>query len=236
MGGYREILTENEAVKGYEFLIEAKVYKDGEQEVPTAATITVKDQGGTEIVEDQAMEIDEDGTLTYTLEAAKVSDLFEDGVIEIEYTTEDDAKHKMVRLFDMVLNSLTCSVTDDDLKKYMPKIASFLWSGETCYDKQIEEAFRLVKRDIRDRGRRPHMLIDGEQVRELVIVKTFCLVFMAFFKQRSDEDRWWVLYEEYKEKYAAQFSKLIIKYDEDEDGLIDSEEREKPISQIKMVR
>jgi hypothetical protein len=236
MGGYREILTENEAVKGYDFLIEAKVYKDGSQEVPTEATVTVKDQGGTKIAEDKEMTIDDEGTLTYTLEAAKVSDLFEDGVIEIEYTTDDDAKHKMVRLFDMVLNSLTCSVTDDDLKSYMPKIASFLWSGETCYDKQIEEAFRLIKRDIKDKGRRPHMLLDGEQIRELIIIKSFVLIFGAFFKERSDEDRWWVLYEEFKERYESRFSKLVIKYDEDEDGLIDSEETGKPIAQVTMVR
>lgn len=237
MAGYREKLTENEAVKRYDYDIEAKVYEEGEQIEPVAATITVKDDGGTKLVEDEDMDIDDSGTMTYTLDSDHTGDLFEDGVIEIEYETSDGEVVKMVRLFDVVLNRLTCSVIDNDLKSYFPTIVDFLWTDEQDnYDVQIEEAFKLVKRDIKDRGRRPHMLLDGEQVRELVIVKTFCLIFEAFFKQRSDEDRWWVLYEEFKEKYDMKFAKLIIKYDEDEDGLIDADERDKPISQLKMVR
>jgi hypothetical protein len=81
-----------------------------------------------------------------------------------------------------------------------------------------------VERAIRDKGRRPHMLIDGNQVRELVILKTFEMICFDFAK--TPEDIWWARYQKYHEAYEAAFAKLVIKYDEDESGAIDADEKE----------
>lgn len=236
MGDYRERLSDDEVVKGYSYPIEIKVYKDGAQQVPSSATITVKDDDGKKLVENATMNVDgQSGTMTYTLASTLTTKLLEDGVIEVEYTISS-VKYKMVRFYQVVLNKLRCSVVDDDLQGYFPSIHEELWEGDSNYDTQIEEAFRLVKRDIRNKGRRPHMLIDGDQVRELVIMKTFELIFFDFSKARSDEDKWWVRYEEMKERYGSEFSKLNIKYDEDQDGLVDQVERGKALGQIRFQR
>lgn len=227
-----EILTENEAVKSLAYPIEVKVYEAGVQVTPTSATITVKNPGGTAQVEDQTVTITS-GTMTYSLTNTYTGTLWENAIIELSYVVNSIA-YKAIFLFDVVLNRLKCNIIDTDLKDYFPALAAEIWSIQTNYDKQIQEAFNIVKRDIKDKGKRPHMLIDGSQIRECLILKTFELIFFAFAK--TEEDIWWNRYMMVKEKYDDRFSKLVIKYDIDENGLIDSDERKVIVSQVKLVR
>jgi len=234
MSNITEILTENEAVKGIAFPIEVKIYEDGTQIIPTAATITVYDESGSELVEDQSMTIDgSTGTLTYTLPATNTSDLEENAVIVIEYTY-GGLDYKASFLWDCVINRLKCSVVDDDLKKYFPALADEIWGVQSNYDTQIAEAFQEVKSDIKDKGRRPAMLIDGTQLRKLIILKAFQIIFFDFAK--AEDDIWFVRYEQMRETYEMRFSKLIIKYDADEDGIIDSDEKNITQGQVTFKR
>jgi len=229
-----EILTENQAVKGEDYPIEVKVYESGAQLVPDSATITVKDPDGSEYVEDQDMDVEAGvGTLTYTLTSTHTADLEEDCIIEVTYTASD-VDYKAVFLFDIVLNILKPCIIDDDLKKYSPQIASEIWATQTSYDPQIQEAWKILYRDIKNKGRRPHMLIDGSQLRELHILKTFEITLFDF--ARSAESIHWEKYLAYKERYTDLFDALIIKYDEDEDGLIDADERADSMGQITLER
>jgi len=228
-----EILTEDQAVKGLDYPIEVKVYEGGTQKVPSSATITVKNPSGTKQVEDQSMSIDENGTMTYTFSSSKTTKLWENAVIEISYVISS-VTYKAVFFFDVVLNKLKCSVIDADLKNYFPKLANLIWSEQQNYDKQIQEAFRLVKRDIKDKGRRPAMLIDGMQIRELIILKTFELIFFDFAKK--EEDVWYLRYEEVKNGYRDRFDRLNILYDKDESGLIEEDEKKEVLGQIDLDR
>jgi len=190
MANITEILTENEAVRDIAFPIEVKIYEDGTQIIPTAATITVFDESGSELVEDQSMTIDgSTGTLTYTLPSANASDLEENAVIVIEYTYTLSYKNSF--LWDCVINKLKCPVIDDDLKKYFPALADEIWSVQSNYDTQIAEAFQII--------------------------------FFDFAK--AEDDIWFVRSVQMRETYEMRFSKLIIKYDADEDGIIDSDEK-----------
>jgi len=142
--------------------------------------------------------------------------------------------YKVVFHFDVVLCQIKPTVVDTDLKNYFPQLAQEIWADEANYDKQIQEAFRIIKRDIKDKGRRPAMLIDGMQVRELLIIKTFELIFFEFAK--SEEDIWWKRHEEMKDQYRERFDKLVIKYDRDEDMLIDEDEKMGSLGQITLER
>jgi hypothetical protein len=228
-----EILTEDQAVKALPYPIEVKSYEGGTQLVPSSAFITVKDPEGTAQVEDQAMAIDANGTMTYTLPAEKTSKLWENAIIEISYVLSP-ITYKAVFHFDVVLCQIKPTVVDADLKNYFPQLAEEIWASETNYDKQIQEAFKIIKRDIKDKGRRPAMLIDGMQVRELLITKSFELIFFEFAK--SEEDIWWKRYEEMKDRYRERFDKLTIKYDRDEDMLIDEDEKVGSLGQITLER
>jgi hypothetical protein len=226
-------LTEDQAVKDRDFPVEVKVYSAGTQVVPTAATVTVLDPDGTEIKAATAMSIALAGTLTYTVDELLLDELMEDAVLEIAFTVSS-VVYKATYLFDVVLNALYCNVTDDDLKAYFPKIADDLWASVSNYSGQIDEAFKLIKRLIKDKGKRPAMLIDGSQVRELIIIKTFEMIFFNFSK--SKDDVWWARYEKYAQLFGERFAGLVIKYDEDESGTIDGDEQDKNIAQPIMKR
>ncbi len=230
-----EILTENEAVKSLAYPIEVKVYEGGTQLVPSSGTITVKNPGGTAQVEDVAVSVAAGGTMTYSLVSTITTTLWENAIIELSYIVST-VTYKAIFLFDVVLNRLKCNIIDQDLKDYFPALAANIWSVQSPanYDVQIQEGFNIVKRDIKDKGRRPHMLIDGSQIRECLILKTFELIFFAFAK--DEEDIWWNRYLMTKEKYEERFSKLVIKYDEDEDGLIEGDEGDVSLSQITLKR
>jgi len=228
-----EILTEDQVVKAEDFPIEAKVYSAEAQLVPTAATITVKNPSGVAQVEDQTVTIAVEGTMTYTLPAANTGILWENAIIEISYTVSSIV-YKMVRFFDVVLNKISPCIVDADLKEYYPELTDEIWSGETYYDDQIQEAFKVLKRDLKNKGRRPHMLIDGSQLRIPLIHKTFEIIFRGFFKEAGD--KWHELYKEHEQKYKDEFADLIIKYDSDEDGAIDKDEKTILASQIDLER
>lgn len=229
-----EILTEDQALQGLAYPIEVKVYETGAQLKPSAATITIKDPDGTTIVSAAAVTVNgSTGTMTYSLAAGSTADLWENATMEITYTVSSVA-YKATFFFDVVLSVIKPNVIDADLQKYFPQIASDIWAGTTNYDGQIQEAFRVIKRLIKDKGRRPHMLIDGSQVRELVIIKAFELIFFNFAK--NPEDIWWKRYEQYKALFEQRFGSLVIKYDEDEDGLISGDEGQGSLGQITLLR
>ena len=228
-----EILTEDQVIKDEAFPIEAKVYDGGTQQVPSAATITVKNPAGKILVEDQAVAVASGGTMTYTLPAANTNTLRENAIIEITYTISS-VDHKMVRFFDVVLNKLSPCVVDADLKEYYPELTDEIWSGESNYDDQIQEAFRILKRELKNKGNRPHMLIDGSQLRIPLIHKTFEIIFRGFFKEAGD--KWHELYKEHEKKFEDEFEELVIKYDSDEDGNIDRDEKAKLASHIDLER
>lgn len=228
-----EILTEDQVVKDETFPIEAKVYDGGTQQVPSAATITVKNPSGANQVEDQAVAISEAGTMTYTLPVANTATLWENAIIEITYTISS-VDYKMVRFFDVVLNKISPCIVDDDLKEYYPELTDEIWSAESNYDDQIQEAFKILKRDLKNKGRRPHMLIDGSQLRIPLIHKTFEIIFRGFFKETGD--KWHELYKEHEQKFKDEFADLVIKYDSDEDGNIDRDEKTVLASHIDLER
>jgi len=225
-------LSEDQAPRDAAFPIEAKVYSAGTQVKPTSATVTVRDPDGTEILAATAMTIETAGTLTYLLAAAKTADLWESAVIEINYTIAT-VVYRATFFFDVVITPLACDVVDNDLKAYFPLLADEIWTGTTSYSGQIAEAFNAVKRLIKDKGKRPSMLIDGSQVRELVIIKTFEMIFFNFAK--DPEDVWWKRYEKYAALFTARFAALQIKYDEDESGTIETDEQQ-GLGQLTLIR
>jgi len=216
-------LSEDQASRGAAFLIEAKVYSAGVQVKPSSATVTIRNPDGAEILAATAMTVDgTTGALSYLLAAENTANLWENAVIEINYTIAT-AVYRATFFFDVVITPLACDVTDDDLSAYFPQLADEIWSGTVNYSGQITEAFNAVKRLIKDKGKRPSMLIDGSQVRELVIIKTFEMIFFNFSK--APEDVWWKRYVAYHDLFTARFAALQIKYDENASGTIEAEEK-----------
>ena len=214
------ILTEDQATQDLAYPIAVNIWEAGSQLTPTSGTVTIKDPDGTAIVTAAAMTLSVK-TLTYSLAAASTATLWENAIIEVDYIVST-VHYLATFLFDVVIYPLTCTVIDTDLKAYAPQIADDIWSTQTSYDTQIQEAFKLIKRAIKNKGKRPSLIIDGSQVRELIILKTFEMICFDFAKDPADI--WFARYEKYKTAYEEAFASLNIKYDEDESGNITTEE------------
>jgi len=209
-------LRENEAIKGTDFTIALTIYDGGVEKTPSSATISVYDYIGNAFVEDEDMAIS-GNTCTYTLSSDYTNTLQENARIKVVIDGEE-----VNFLFDIVLYKLINNVTDDDLKKYKPTLASDIWTGHTNYQAQIDEAFNLVKRDIKNMGKRPNLIIDSSQIRELIILRAFSIIFNDF--SSSPEDIWYARYLSTQEEYKRALDNTVFKYDEDEDGIVNSDD------------
>ena len=228
-------ITESQALKSLAYDIEIKIYRSGVQIVPTSVTLTVKDPGGTIQVEDVSLTPSVAGTITYELSTTYTGTLWENALLELSYVDEASNAQKETMFFDVVLSILKCAVIDSDLTDYEPDLASHLWGSQTTYDNQIQKAFEQVNRDIKNKGRRPEMLIDGSQVKEIVIYKSLSIICFSFSKD-VDEDIWWHKYLKWEDMYNTEFEKLVIKYDESESGTIEDDEKKDTMGQINFKR
>lgn len=231
-----EILTENRAVKGLIYPIEIKVYRDGVQIVPSSVTITVKNPDGTAQVEDVSMTITANiGTLTYTLDSAYTGTLWENAWMEVSYTDENSVTQKQIFYFDVVNNLLGVAVITANLQKLHPQLLDEIWSDQipANYSPQIQAARMRVDRDLIDRDYRPDLLVDNAQTVVLVETKTMELICKDFFKQI--DDRWHMLYMEYKEEYKSRLTTFKFTYDADGDTTVDEGEK-KAFGQINLLR
>lgn len=50
-------------------------------------------------------------------------------------------------------------IVDNDLKKYHPKLANQIWSSQTTYDTQIDEAFQRVLTDLTNQRINPRLIM-----------------------------------------------------------------------------
>ena len=158
--------------------------------------------------------------LTVSIASTVFTEIEEDCRVQWKFMVSGVA-YKFNNLFDVVKNKIINCVTDVDLKKYHPDLADDLWATQTNYEKQIQQAFIDVKTDIKNKGNRCSLLIDFEQIKPLIILKTFVMIFYGF--TRNTDDIWWARFEKEMLRYKAEFNNTRFKYDRDEDNTIDIE-------------
>ena len=98
---------------------------------------------------------------------------------------------------------------------------------------QIIRAFEKLENDLQQLGRRPQLIIDSEDVKELHIIMSVAEVCKSLMI--DEESMWWSLWKEYEIKASKLFKSLNLKYDENEDGIIDEKEERKQVNR-RLVR
>lgn len=231
------VLDENQALKDIAYDIEIEISRGGsdDQIVPTSVTLTIKSPDGIVQIDEVTPSVSAGGTITYELASTKTGTLWENALIELSYIDENSNAQKETLFFDVVRSILKNTVVDSDLTDYEPDLGSHRWSSQTSYYEQIRKAFGQVKKDIKNKGRRPEMLIDGAQIKEVIIYKALEIICFAFAKS-PEEDIWWEKHQKWADMYDTEFAKLLIKYDEDESGTIEEDEKSKSMQEISFRR
>lgn len=197
-----------------------KVFEDGGAVEPTAATFTIYDSMGNEISSGTAVLSAESGESVTNIATASVgaTDFTEDELdCHIEWTFTIYSKpYIFINLFDVVNYKIHNNVTDEDLLAYFPNLKEDLTSNQSNFDVQVQRAFIEVKTDLKEKGIIPRRMLDSEQVKHLIILKAFEIIFFSF--PRQPESIWEIKYQSIKTKYEEYLKKLTLKYDTDESG------------------
>lgn len=227
------VFSDNVALFGEPFIASLDISRDGAAAAPSLASLKLKDPFGTTVLSDQVMSID-GSTVSYEIAAEYLKYRAMNYTLIVKLTI-DNKVHIHAALFDVVRNKLSICITDEHLQKRYPGIVKDLWpDGETVsYHNQIESAFEIVKGDIKELGGAEYVdgLIDFNQLRGLLILKTYELIF--FGNASNDESVYWSRYEKVKEEYEDKLSKVSFFYDSDNDGVPDTEKKS---FEIKMER
>jgi hypothetical protein len=122
--------------------------------------------------------------------------------------------------FNSIVTSFTASTGRFTLEK--SATAAFAAGDKFCvsksYTTEIRRAFEKIKDYIRSQGNRPALVIDDTDIRELHIVWSLMLILLGMGDDKRDE------YEEYKSERDRLMASLVLKYDTNEDGVIQEDE------------
>jgi len=215
-------LLNNEALYLADYTPIIEIYVDGVLTAPTAATLSLFTPYNVEKVTDRICTISAakkiSAVFTGTGTTPEIDLLGVDYQLLLKYTI-GGVVHITNFLFDNVRTPITCSVTDADLQKFIPELQGDKWDNQSTFVPQIERSFEDIKRKLKERGRRASMMIDGSQIRDLVIDHALEIIFFDFAK--APDDIWWIKYLKKAEKFQSDFENLHIAYDTDEGGGVD---------------
>lgn len=218
----------DEIVRGADTLLEMQWWRDASQLVPTTATVTVYRPDGTKLVSSASASIDGAGTATHTIAGATSSgeDLGETWRVEWvaaisgELVTMDNEAA-------MVRRRLYPSVTDQDLFRRQPSLDPANTGSNlttiTNFQPFLDEAWVEIMRRIYNMGKRPALVMSRTALRGCVLNLWIALIFEALAARKAERFESQALM--YRGFYEKEWSQLTFSYDEDEDGIVDSTER-----------
>lgn len=102
------------------------------------------------------------------------------------------------------------------------------------YTTEIKRAFEKIEDLLNRSGRRPHLIIDSGDLREVHL--TYAIAQVALGMSTEKDDFWWSTWKEYKNLGYAIFQDLNLKYDESGDGNISEVEEDVGFTPKKSVR
>jgi hypothetical protein len=102
------------------------------------------------------------------------------------------------------------------------------------FKKEIDRAFEKFELDMKNRGIYIDRIIDNDQVKEYIIVKTLELICLNFAKDAVDI--WNEKASKYKNEYDNLIAVAVFDYDADDDGNIEDDEAKDSLMQLEGKR
>ena len=200
----------------------AQAFLNGTQEVPSAATITIRQPGGaalTTAVSAAAMTVAGGGDMTYALVAGNTATLGANYIADVAYTVSSvvyDARF----LFDVVRAPYRNVVVTADLALHHVDLTDYLNSSESSSAQTyIEQAGEDVAQFLHNKGRREYLVLDMGDLRRPIEYLALSKIFFAKSKNEGDKfDRW---FKHYLSAYEGALAAINLVYDEDDSGTAD---------------
>jgi hypothetical protein len=102
------------------------------------------------------------------------------------------------------------------------------------YSREIQRAFEKLQEKLIRLGKRPHLILDPYDLREVHIYYSVAEICKGLVTQ--DKSLWWELWKDYEQKAEETFASINFKYDESEDGYISGGEESSRLNIAKAGR
>ena len=208
---------------------ELKLYRDGAQLVPTAATYTLIKPTGADLLSGQTASIAPSGTVSYahTAEQLANSENLGEGYVQEWTVTIDGDEYLFRRMAALVRRRLYPVVSDIDLTATYSDLANVRPSSLTSYQQYIDDAWYQILRRIRNRGMGyEYLMMSAESFFEAHRHLSLYLIFRDFHSSLGQSNgRYLDLANEHYRLYRDEFDSINFIYDEDHDGEADDPDK-----------
>lgn len=189
--------------------------------VPTSGSFTLR-QGATIIAGPTAITVAATNTVTVTAAESNAGTLGGDLLEWWDFTISGETGHVFRRSAFLVRHELFQSVSDTDLTNRHEDLTRIRPSGLSSFQPYLDAAWERILRDLsRMHGQRPELIMDQWALFDLELQGSLEFIFRDFETQFG-EGRYASLKDEYKEMYKQSWKDLGFRYDDDEDGVIDT--------------
>ena len=195
----RDYVTKDRA-----YTLSCRAYSDGTQEVPSAATISIKRPGGEALptpVSAAAMTVDGSGTMTYALVAGNTSLLAANYTADVAYTVSGTVRDANF-VFDVCRRPPRNVVIQADLVFHHVDLTDLLTGAESNTQAYIRQSYEDLLVFLDGKSIRPYLVLNAEVMRRSIEHRALELFF--FSKKKNDEDRWAALERSHGQAYHTE--------------------------------
>lgn len=225
-------------VRGRLSTLSITLERDGVPVIPDEAEkVQFLDSGGAVLAELANPPVDGEGRVTWPLAGAtsatwNVGELFQVRWF-LKVDGEDDARvfrrPAVVALFVLAPPISDFDLTSGNYPDLVDQLAAFAETGEngeSTLQPYIDEAWNWTLRKLFKVNRWPDLLFSVEDLVEVVREKAWARVFRFLFSRTGEAARFERLWLEHKANAEDEWKTLSARWDDDADGLPDSEDRD----------
>lgn len=158
----------------------------------------------------------------------EIDDYWNAGRIEIIDGINKGEK-RLITDFDSSLNTLT---VENDFTNAVDNTCKFLIIRS--FEKEIDEAYKVFLSDLQNKKINRNRILDDDQIKEYIIVKTLELICFNF--SIDPVDLWMEKSRMYREDYNKKMAKAVFELDSNDSGNIDRDEGFTGVGQVRGVR
>jgi hypothetical protein len=224
-------------IRGRATPLRARVWSGGSQAIPTAATITVRDDSGTAVVDGASASIASDGTCSYTVGAGLVPTTYSPSNLwQVVWTlTLGGVVRDFVQDCTLARYWPTPRVREQDLVARHEWLPRMLRRSGNTLSTYVAGAWDTVVRRLIGTGTAPYRILNSGALYEHHLSLSLHRVFRDAAAATGGDGRYAELADQYAEEAEAEWRRLRLTIDTDDDGVASPGEEGRPTSGILMT-